>query len=103
MFRNYFALMLRDGRKNMNRQPRGLRHVASNEINTRFHEVGNEGDVTRQPVKMSNQQYGEVLAAFFERSKERWPVGVILPALDFGACKGLTVGGETGDGLLLRV
>lgn len=68
----------------MNRQPVGLGHIAGNEIRAALHQIGDEGDVTGQPVKAGNQQGSAALSALLKGGKQLRPVRVSASALDLG-------------------
>ncbi len=61
--------MLGNGGQNVDGQPVGLGHIASDEVRAALHQVGNESDVAGQPVKTSNQQGSAALPALLKGGK----------------------------------
>ena len=102
--RNHLALVLGDGRQDVNGQPVGLGHVAGHEIDAALHQVCDEGHVAGQTVQTGDQKHGTALAALFQGGEELRPVRVPASALDLGEFGGqLTAVDLAGDSLALRV
>ena len=96
--------MLGDGGRNVDGQPVGLGHIAGDEVGTALHQIGDEGDVTGQPVKAGNQQGSAALPALLKGGKQLRPVRVPASALDLGELgHELAAVDLAGDGLTLRV
>jgi len=96
--------VLGDSGQNVDGQPVGLGHIASNEVRAALHQVGNEGNVTGQPVKAGNQQGSAALPALLKGGKQLGPVRVPPSALDLGELgHELATVDLAGDGLTLRV
>jgi hypothetical protein len=74
-------LILSHGRENMERQPGSKGLVASQEFDTRIHEIRNEGDVAGQPIQLSNQERPLALPSRLQRLRQLWTVRS-LPGLD---------------------
>jgi len=55
--------------------------VASQEFDTRIHEIRNEGDVAGQPIQLSNQERPLALPSRLQRLRQLWTVRS-LPGLD---------------------
>ena len=71
--RNHLALMLGDGREDVNGQSVRGRHIDGHEVDAAFHQIRDEGDVAGQPVEPGDNQRGAVLAALVERGLELRP------------------------------
>src|ERR1035438_3638808 len=96
--------MLCDGGQNVDGQPVGLGHIASDEVRAALHQVGNESDIAGQPVKAGNQQSSAALPTLFKCGQELRPVRVPASALDLGELgHELATVDLAGDGLTLRV
>ena len=54
--RDHFSLVLGHCHENMNGQLVGVRVVGGHELDARFHEAGNEVDVTRKPIQLGNNE-----------------------------------------------
>jgi len=99
-----FAVFHAQGNPITNVQPVGLGHIASDEVRAALHQVGNEGNVTGQPVKAGNQQGSAALPALFKGGKQLRPVRVSASALDLSELgHELATIDLAGDGLTLRV
>ncbi len=48
--------MLGDGRQQVKGEPVRMGHIAGDELHTPVHEVGDEGDVARQPVQLGDHE-----------------------------------------------
>src|ERR1017187_8427225 len=96
--------MLGDGGQNVDGQPVGLGHIASDEVRAALHQVGNKSDVAGQSVKTGNQQGSAALPTLFKCGQELRPVRVPASALDLGELgHELAAVDLAGDGLTLRV
>ena len=88
----------------MDGQPRGLGHIAGDEIRAALHQVGDECHVAGEAVQAGDKQHGAALAALGEGGEELGPVGVTPAAFDLGVFgHELAVADEPGDGLALCV
>ena len=72
--------MLGNGREDMKGETVGLGKIHRDEIHRGFHQVGNEGDVTRQAVQLCNDQRGLLLPAGLEGGRE---LGAIVTLAGF--------------------
>ena len=96
--------MLGHGRQDVDGQPVGLGHIASDKVRAALHQVGDESNVAGQPVKAGNQQGSATLPTLFEGGEELRPVRMPASALDLGE-----LGHEraavhlAGNGLALRI
>jgi hypothetical protein len=77
------ALVLGDGSKDVQREPRGVRVIDGDELDARVHERGDESQVTRKPVELRDDELGLELLAGGERGGELRPVVGSLAALGF--------------------
>ena len=101
---NHLALVLGDGGQNVDGQPVGLGHIASDEVRAALHQICDKSDVAGQPVKTGNQQGSAALPALLKGGKQLGPVRVPPSALDLGELgHELATVDLAGDGLTLRV
>ena len=102
---NHLAFMLGDGGKDVDGEPIGGRHIDRDKIHAALHQVGDEGNVAREPVEAGNEQGRAALTAFGKGGMELRAVGVAASALDLGegGGKGLPLSKVTRDAIALRV
>ena len=98
------ALMLGDGRQDVNGELVRLGHIDGDEIDAGLHKPGDEMHVAGEPVELGDHQRGTTGPAQDKSGGELRPVGVILAALDFLelAEQGSALY-ETGHGAALRL
>ena len=58
--------MLGDGGQNVDGQPVGLGHIASDEVRAALHQICDKSDVAGQSVKTGNQQGSAALPTLFK-------------------------------------
>jgi hypothetical protein len=80
--RDHFALVLGDGRQDVDRQARRMRVVAGDEIDARLHQRRNELDVAREAVELGDDQGRMAQPA----RGDLWPVAFLaaFDLLEFG-------------------
>ena len=103
--RNRLALVLGNGRKDMDCEPISFRHVGCDEIDAAFDQTGNERHVAGETVQFGNNEHRLALPAQVKRREELRP---ILPpaAFDFlvaGDYLSAHTGDESRDSRLLRL
>jgi hypothetical protein len=81
---NHLALVLRHGGENVDGELVGVRVVAGDEIDASVHERGEEGDVAREPVQLSDDQLGALAFALRQRLRQLGAGGMPAAALNFG-------------------
>src|SRR5262249_22323985 len=77
------SLILSYSSDDMQRQPVRLQHIDGHEINAGFHQVGNEGQVTRKAIKTGNHQHSAILTAG-SQGKRQLRALVLLTAFNLG-------------------
>jgi hypothetical protein len=75
--------MLGNGGQDMHRQLVGVRIVHRDELNTAFHQRGDESQVAAESVKLGDYQLGFLPLAGYQRLLQLGPI-VPLTALDLG-------------------
>ncbi|AIT07357.1 hypothetical protein MC45_14345 [Sphingomonas taxi] len=68
--------MLSNRRQQVQRQPVGMRHVAGDELHAAVHQVRDEGDIARQPIKLRDYQRRTMQAAHGQRRRQLRSVGL---------------------------
>ena len=79
---DHFALMLGNGRENMQRQAGRMRVVNGDELDTGIHQRGNEGQISREAIQLGDDQPRLALAAESQRTLKLRAV-IALAGLDF--------------------
>ena len=100
---DHFPLVLGDGGQDVQGQLVGIGHVDGGELDAALHQVGDEGDVARQPVELGDHQHGPPLPAQVEGRGELGSV-VAFAALHFRELGDQLAGTDkAGDGGALGV